>query len=135
MIGYQPQSMGYEVPHPEFYAHDQALPFSPSVSGFGQVHAQPGPSAYRGMRDGAADMAIPLWPEGMQSPTAVMGQPAQHHGLGGPSGPMSARWERGFESWGMGGDGALEGLGFDEHELMLNDYGSALAQVDDMSVW
>jgi hypothetical protein len=35
----------------------------------------------------------------------------------------------------MGGEGTLEGLGFNEHDLMLNDYGSALAEADDMSVW
>lgn len=130
--GTQPQAMDYGPPPTEFYTDDHALPFSPSTANFSQIHthAQPGPSVYRGMRDGVNDLAFPLWPEGIQSPTTTMAQ-----GLGGPSRPMSARWDRGFEGWGMGGEGTLEGLGFNEHDLMLNDYGSALAQADDMSVW
>lgn len=134
--GLQHQSMNYDLPA-EFYTHDQALPFSPSVIGFSQVHAhaQPGTSAYRGMRDGVADMSFPLFAEGLQSPTVSMGQQAHFHDLTGSSHPVSARWDRGFESWGVGGDGTLEGLGFSEQDMMLNDYGSALAQAGDMGVW
>jgi len=67
-----------------------------------------------------------------QSPTMAYGI---QNGLGGqgqgqaPSRPMSARWG-GFD---MGEEPF--GLGFNEHDLMLNEYGSALAQVDDTSVW
>lgn len=71
-------------------------------------------------------MVFSTFPEGIQSPT--MAYPLQG---GGPSRPLSARWG-GFEMG--GGDGSFD-LGFNEHDLMLNEYGSALAQVDDTSVW
>jgi len=72
-------------------------------------------------------MVFSTFPDGVQSPTMAYPQ------NGGPSRPMSARWG-GFEmSMGMGGD-EFE-LGFNEHDLMLNEYGSALAQVDATSVW
>lgn len=71
-------------------------------------------------------MVFSTFPEAIQSPT--MAYPLHN---GGPSRPMSARWG-GFDM-GMGGDG-LE-LGFNDHDLLLNEYGSALAQVDDTSVW
>jgi hypothetical protein len=129
----QTQQMTYD-PLPEFYTHDQALPFSPSTSAFNihnqpQAHPQPGQEIYRGMREGVNDMVFSTFPEGIQSPTMAYPQ------NGGPSRPMSARWG-GFDMGmgvGMGGDGFE--LGFNEHDLMLNDYGSALAQVDDTSVW
>jgi len=69
--------------------------------------------------------SLPTFPEGIQSP--IMAYPQN----GGPSRPMSARWG-GFDL-DIGGDGFE--LGFNEHDLMLNEYGSALAQVDDTSVW
>jgi hypothetical protein len=126
----QTQQMTYD-PLPEFYTHDQALPFSPSTSSFHinnqpQAHPQPGQEIYRGMREGINEMVFSTFPDGIQSPT--LAYPTQN---GGPSRPMSARWG-GFEM-GMGGDGFE--LGFNEHDLLLNEYGSALAQVDDTSVW
>jgi hypothetical protein len=121
----QTHQMTYD-PLPEFYNHDQALPFSPSTGSYPQMHPQPGQGQdiYRGMREGVNDMVFSTFPEGLQSPT--MAYPLQN---GGPSRPMSARWG-GFEM----GDGAFE-LGFNGNDLMLNEYGSALAQVDDTSVW
>lgn len=69
-------------------------------------------------------MVFSTFPEGLQSPT--MAYPLQS---GAPSRPMSARWGR-FEM----GDGVFD-LGFNGNDLMLNEYGSALAQIDDTSVW
>lgn len=77
------------------------------------------------MREGVDDMVFSTFPD-VQSPTMAYG--TQGHGQG-PSRPMSARWG-GFD---MGEEPF--GLGFSEHDLMLNQYGSALAQVDDTSVW
>ena len=122
----QTQQMTYD-PLPGFYTHDQALPFSPSTGSFPQVHPQPGQEIYRGLREGVNDMvfSLPTFPEGIQSPTMAYPQ------NGGPSRPMSARWG-GFDA-GLGGDGFE--LGFNGNDLMLDDYGSALAQVDDTSLW
>lgn len=79
------------------------------------------------MREGVNDMVFSTFPDGIQSPISAYPQ------NGGPSRPMSARWG-GFEmGMAMSGDGFE--LGFNEHDLMLNEYGSALAQVDDTSVW
>jgi len=117
------QQLSYEA-LPEFYTHDQALPFSPSTGSFPLVHPQPGQTVYRGLREGVNDMIFSTFPDGLQSPS--MAYPSQNVA---PSRPMSARWG-GFEM----GDGAFE-LGINGSDLMLNEYGSALAQVDDTSVW
>jgi hypothetical protein len=130
---YQNEMMAYPNPTPsqlyeplpDFYTHDQALPFSPSATTFGQIHPQPGQAIYRGLRQGVDDMVFSTFPD-VQSPTMAY---LNQNGQGAPSRPMSARW--------VGFDMAKEpfGLGFNEHDLMLNEYGSALAQVDDTSVW
>jgi hypothetical protein len=61
----QTQQMTYD-PLPEFYTHDQALPFSPSTGSFPQVHPQPGQEIYRGMREGVNDMVFSTFPEGIR---------------------------------------------------------------------
>jgi hypothetical protein len=128
------QQMMYEMPAPDFYAHDQALPFSPSISGFGHIHSQPGQPVYRGMREGVDDMVFSTLQDGPQSPSALYRQSLGYgNGLAGSSLPASARWDRGFEGADAVGnaDGSFEGLG----DLLLSEYGSALAQVDETSVW
>jgi hypothetical protein len=125
-------STTYETPIPEFYTHDQALPFSPSTTGFNHAHAQPGQPIYRGLREGVDDMVFSTFPGGLQSPTVAFGNSiANSNGARGASRPASARWG-GFD---MGEQVTFEGLGFNEHDMMLNEYGSALAQVDDTSMW
>lgn len=48
--------------------------------------------------------------------------------------PMSARWDR-HNLLPPSSEVPFEGLPFDDYDLMLNDFGSALAQADDMVAW
>lgn len=87
-----------------------------------------------GMRQGVQDMVFPSFPEGLQSPSGQL-----------PPGPFSARWDGRFDanfdptgqtSFDMSGHAGLDaGLDFGGQDMMLHDFGAALAQADDMGVW
>lgn len=88
------------------------------------------------MRQGVQDMDLVFsaFPDGIQSPTGQM-----------MPGPFSARWDGRFESLlDVTGQGIMDGVahgGFDGNmdfggqDLLLHDFGAALAQADDMSAW
>lgn len=87
-----------------------------------------------GLRQGVPDMVFPSFPEGLQSPTGQL-----------PPGPFSARWDGHFEgafslishgSFDLSGHDGLEGMmDFGGQDMMLHDFGAALAQADDMTAW
>lgn len=122
---------------PEFYTYDQALPFSPTAGSFGIQMTSNAP-----MMSLETTMSDPneLFLEQYPSPTSGL----YGAGLSGPLRvPMSARWDRAH-----GGNGhymlpsssevPLEGL-FETaggvpgegEDMLLHDFGAALAQTDD----
>lgn len=84
------------------------------------------------MRQGVQDMVFSGFPEGgVRSPTG-------QNGL--MPGPFSARWDGLFDVTGQGvlldgvANGGYDGnLDFGGSDMMLHDFGAALAQADDVS--
>jgi hypothetical protein len=84
------------------------------------------------MRHGSQDMVFSGFPEsGLQSPIGQM-----------MPGPFSARWDGLFDLSGQGilldgvANGGYDGnMDFGGGDMMLHDFGAALAQADDMTTW
>lgn len=115
---------------PAYYAYDQALPFSPNGTTAFQAHSQPG--AF-GMRQGVQDMVFSTFDGGVESPVG------QHQFA---LSPFSARWDGLFDITGQGvlpervANGGFDGnMDFGGSDMMLHDFGAALAQADDMTSW
>ena len=85
------------------------------------------------MRQGVQDMVFSTFEGGILSPTG------QNHAA---AGPFSARWDGLFDMSGQGvlldgvANGGYDGnMDFGGSDMMLHDFGAALAQADDMTSW
>ncbi|KAK4685918.1 hypothetical protein P7C73_g4215, partial [Tremellales sp. Uapishka_1] len=114
----------YSYPQPpfEYFSYDQALPFSPSAQQF-QFYVQP-PEDNRLRYDVPSDVVFGSYSESL-SPTAALFA----------SQPLSARWDRSNQLLLPSSEVPLDALPFDEQDLLLQDFGAALAQADGGSVW
>ena len=121
-----PHPVPSELPAPnEFYTYDQALPFSPTARSFNHNFTHPPRQTHGSLTlDPSNDLLI-----GASYPSPTSGL----YGGGSVRLPTSARWDRTHVL--PSSEIPLEGLGFDDGEMLLQDFGAALAEAGDMNRW
>lgn len=144
----QPPTMSIRPPPAsDFYTFDQALPFSPTAAGVGSFGAMQMATAAAPMMGFGPSMVDSTASHNFlldyPSPTSGM----YGTGLSGPLRvPMSARWDRAHAGSGSltlptSSEVPLESLfdttgggGMGSDDLLLHDFGAALAQTED-GIW
>jgi len=119
----------------DFYAYDQALPFSPTAGSFGaQMDMQAPPFApVQSAQQQQHLFAVPY-----PSPTGgfLSNMDGGNGNIRLQPPPVSARWDQ-THLLPPSSELGLEGLGFDGEDFLLQDFGAALAQATqfDEPVW
>lgn len=125
-VGQMSMPFAYAQPsQPEFYSYDQALPFSPSAHTFSFSQVQP-----------QAQQQQQVWSHDQSSFPMEKSTSLQGSGLDAtlPVPPMTARWGATFQT---GTEGSAYGdmQGMQGQNPMLQDFGAALMQAEEMLGW